>query len=82
MAEGWIERQGKSTCFAEAQLKDQAGNVIAKATSTMRLVSQAKVADGSRASGPCARPQWAGTRASGTGAGASCLASQSPVDSF
>lgn len=49
MAEGWIERQGKSTCFAEAQLKDQAGNVIAKATSTMRLVSQARVADGSRA---------------------------------
>jgi acyl-CoA thioesterase len=48
-AEGWIERQGKSTCFAEAQLKDSHGNVIAKATSTMRLVSQAKVADGSRA---------------------------------
>jgi hypothetical protein len=37
------------TCFAEAQLNDAAGNVIAKATSTMRVVSQAKVADGSRA---------------------------------
>lgn len=49
IAEGWIERAGKSTCFAEAQLKDASGAVLAKANSTMRLVSQAKMLDGSRA---------------------------------
>ena len=49
IAEGWIERAGKSTCFAEGLLKDGAGNVLAKASSTLRLVSMAKVEAGSRA---------------------------------
>ena len=49
LAEGWIERAGKSTCFAEGHLKDAAGNVLAKTNSTMRLVSQAKMIEGSRA---------------------------------
>jgi uncharacterized protein (TIGR00369 family) len=49
IAEGWIERAGKSTSFAEGLLKDGAGNVLAKASSTLRLVPLAKVEAGSRA---------------------------------
>lgn len=49
IAEGWIERAGKSTSFAEGLLKDSAGNVLAKASSTLRLVPLAKVEAGSRA---------------------------------
>lgn len=49
IAEGWIEKAGKSTCFAEGQLRDSAGNVLAKASSTLRLVPLAKVEAGSRA---------------------------------
>jgi acyl-coenzyme A thioesterase PaaI-like protein len=48
-AEAWIERRGKSTCFTEGVLRDADGAVLAKATSTMRLVSMAKVAEASRA---------------------------------
>lgn len=49
VAEGWVERAGKSSCFAEGSLKDAAGQVLAKASSTLRLVSLAKVEAGSRA---------------------------------
>jgi acyl-CoA thioesterase len=38
IAEGWIERGGKQTVFAEGQLLDEHGEVLAKATSTIRLV--------------------------------------------
>lgn len=38
LAEGWIERAGKQTVFAEGQLLDGDGNVLAKASSTIRLV--------------------------------------------
>ncbi len=38
MAEGWIERAGKQTVFAEGSLSDTDGNVLAKASSTIRLV--------------------------------------------
>lgn len=38
VAEGWIERAGKQTVFAEGQLLDIDGNVLAKGTSTIRLV--------------------------------------------
>jgi uncharacterized protein (TIGR00369 family) len=38
IAEGWIERAGKQTVFTEGRLLDEAGEVIAKATSTIRLV--------------------------------------------
>lgn len=48
-AEGWIERPGKSTCFAEGVLKDGAGQVLAKASTTLRLVPLAKVEATSRA---------------------------------
>ena len=38
VAEGWIERAGKQTVFLEGQLKDEEGRVLAKGTSTVRLV--------------------------------------------
>ena len=37
-AEGWIEREGKQTVFTEGRLLDDEGRVIAKASSTIRLV--------------------------------------------
>jgi len=38
IAEGWIERAGKQTVFTEGRLLDAEGNVLAKASSTIRLV--------------------------------------------
>jgi len=38
VADGWIERAGKQTVFAEGQLVDELGNVLAKGSSTIRLV--------------------------------------------
>ena len=38
VAEGWIERRGKATCFAEGRLLDSEGKVLAKASSTIRLI--------------------------------------------
>jgi len=38
IAEGWIERAGKQTVFAEGRLLDGDGKVLAKANSTIRLV--------------------------------------------
>lgn len=49
IAEGWVERPGKSTCFAEGLLRNAGGDVLAKASSTIRLASMAKVIAGSRA---------------------------------
>lgn len=37
-AEGWIERGGKSTAFLEGRLLDADGRVLAKGTSTARMV--------------------------------------------
>lgn len=37
-AEGWIERRGRATCFAEGRLLDAEGKVLAKASSTIRLI--------------------------------------------
>lgn len=37
-AEGWIERAGKQTVFAEGRLLDAEGKIAAKASSTIRLV--------------------------------------------
>ena len=42
-AEGWIERRGRATCFAEGRLLDPAGKVLAKASSTIRLIPIAAV---------------------------------------
>lgn len=38
IAEGWIERAGKQTVFTEGRLTDIDGQVLAKASSTIRLV--------------------------------------------
>ncbi len=38
IAEGWIERRGRTTCFAEGRLLDPQGAVLAKASSTIRLI--------------------------------------------
>ena len=43
MAEGWIERRGRATCFAEGRLLDAAGAVLAKASSTIRLIPREAV---------------------------------------
>lgn len=37
-AEAWIERQGKSTVFLEGRLLNEAGEVVAKGSSTAKLV--------------------------------------------
>ena len=42
-AEGWIERRGRTTCFAEGRLLDPAGAVLAKASSTIRLIPREAV---------------------------------------
>jgi acyl-CoA thioesterase len=39
IAEAWIERQGRSTAFVEGRLLNEAGEVLAKASSTMKLVA-------------------------------------------
>ena len=43
VAEGWIERKGRATCFAEGRLLDPQGNVLAKASSTIRLIPREAV---------------------------------------
>ena len=48
LAEGWIERAGRATAFAEGRLVDAAGNVLAKASSTLRLIPRAAVEASSR----------------------------------
>ena len=42
-AEGWIERRGRATCFAEGRLTDLEGKVLAKASSTIRLIPREAV---------------------------------------
>ncbi len=48
VAEGWIERKGRATCFAEGRLLDPAGQVLAKASSTIRLIPREAVEAGVR----------------------------------
>jgi uncharacterized protein (TIGR00369 family) len=43
-AEAWIERRGRTTVFVEGLLRNADGDVLAKATSTIRLVPRAKFA--------------------------------------
>ena len=38
VAEAWIERRGRSTMFAEGNLKNSEGAVVAKGTSTIRMM--------------------------------------------
>jgi uncharacterized protein (TIGR00369 family) len=50
-AEAWVEKSGRSTCFTEARLLDSEGTVLAKASSTIRLIPRAKVEADARAAG-------------------------------
>ncbi|MFT5693200.1 MAG: acyl-CoA thioesterase [Oceanicoccus sp.] len=38
-AEAWVERRGRSICFLEGQLLNEAGEILAKGTSTAKLVA-------------------------------------------
>jgi len=42
IAEAWIERRGKSTAFLEGLIKNEKGEVLAKGSSTVRLVPMRK----------------------------------------
>jgi uncharacterized protein (TIGR00369 family) len=48
IAEGWIERRGRATCFAEGRLLDLEGKVLAKGSSTIRLIPREAVEASSR----------------------------------
>ena len=48
IAEGWIERKGRATCFAEGRLLDLDGKVVAKGSSTIRLIPREAVEASSR----------------------------------
>lgn len=49
IAEGWAARDGRRTAFYEGHLKDAAGNVLAKASTTMMLADRARVEAASKA---------------------------------
>ncbi|MGX1197828.1 PaaI family thioesterase [Parvibaculum sp. MBR-TMA-1.3b-4.2] len=49
IAEGWVERKGRRTCFFEGRLVDTDGNVLAKASSTLMLMPRDKVEAASKA---------------------------------
>lgn len=51
VAEGWVERRGRSTCFFEGHLLDGTGKVLAKASSTLMLAARARVEQASKAAG-------------------------------
>ncbi|MDO9338697.1 MAG: PaaI family thioesterase [Caulobacteraceae bacterium] len=48
-AEAWVEGGGKSTVFMEGRLTDPAGKVLAKATSTLRLMDRSRVEGSAKA---------------------------------
>ena len=43
IAEGWVVRAGRRTGFYEGELRDSAGTVLAKASSTIMLMDKRKV---------------------------------------
>ena len=49
IAEAWVERKGKRTCFFEGRLLDTAGTVLAKASSTIMLAERSRVESAARA---------------------------------
>lgn len=49
IAEAWVEKRGRTTCFFEGRLLDPAGKVLAKASSTLQMVDRAKVEAASKA---------------------------------
>ncbi len=49
VAEGWVERRGRSTCFFEGRLLDTSGKVLSKASSTLMLAARDRVEQASKA---------------------------------
>ena len=49
IAEAWVERMGRTTGFLEGRLLNEAGDVLAKASSTVRLIPRAQVIERTRA---------------------------------
>ncbi len=49
VAEAWVVQGGRRTAFVEGTLKDAAGTLLAKASSTITLVSRAKIEAASKA---------------------------------
>ena len=49
IAEAWVVQSGRRTAFVEGTLKDSAGVLLAKASSTLTLASRAKVEAASKA---------------------------------
>ena len=49
IAEGWVEKAGRSSCFTEGRLLDGKGEVLAKASSTIRMIPRSKVEAAARA---------------------------------
>ncbi len=49
VAEAWVERRGKRTCFFEGRLLDPAGTVLAKASSTLMLAARDRVETAAKA---------------------------------
>jgi len=37
VGEGWVHHRGKSLAFAEAELRNEAGNVVARASATLKV---------------------------------------------
>ena len=49
VAEGWIERRGRKTCFVEGRLLDSEGGTLAKGSSVVMLADRARVEAAARA---------------------------------
>ena len=49
IAEAWVERHGRRTTFYEGCLKDSAGTVLAKASSTILMADRRRVEDAAKA---------------------------------
>lgn len=49
VAEAWVEKDGRRTCFFEGHLKDGDGNILAKGTSTILIADRSKVEGASKA---------------------------------
>ncbi|MFM5895293.1 MAG: PaaI family thioesterase [Novosphingobium sp.] len=49
LAEAWVVQGGRRTAFVEGTLKDATGTLLAKASSTITLVSRAKIEAASKA---------------------------------
>ncbi|GAA4643899.1 hypothetical protein GCM10023115_18590 [Pontixanthobacter gangjinensis] len=51
IAEGWVQNNGRRTAFFEGQLKDSAGTILAKGTSTVMLADRGRIEAASKAAG-------------------------------